>query len=928
MSSHESFFSYNTTRPYPFRWFTPVVIGGGIVVTALVSFLNVAASGYELAAISTTDPNKVRSGAEWFDSWPKWLASTRASCDPTTIPLQTGLYTNNTATLLQYRVASVSTYDVPGSDNKTILGSLVYDNNPLSRCNVTSVLISIEANDRPAAHVSESSVGTVLTANVECLLESHGKPTTYLELVTTFGANRSPSVSISLGHASGGLWLGTSLLMWYSDELAKKYYLENVNLDTPFFKAEALLSRTAGYRTSRPATMDQIMDMDFLQMDSCWLMPLNSTGISHANNYCDSHTISELSQGSTEQKPLASIWEPLSWLGKAMWFTVLADLGRDDELLPNILSRPSLLGNLTNNTSLPADVDDFAITPSAFATTYICQVPRLKSTGTLLVSVLVADLVLLQAIWKLFVLAMNYFMTLNKDEMQYCIAANVVVLLSSNGAKVDTWTRGGVQPSTFLSISAVISNLCLALVYNQGLAQAFWIRSLRGSSIEGLHHQWDAGQSSFGAVRALAAGQGIASACAMLAVALSALRSPLNQAAVRVVQGNLTSQGTLDVQVAQKLPDNHTAYGVSGTQYGNSSKASAYLTESFDAIVLGYNNRATMKLRHTECGDSCETAISGFGFDADCTTVSQDGLFSDPSGETIVMFSADVNIWAQNLSDAYQGSGSNSSTSSKRESDVDTSTPYETWDTAVYNAGLNISIFFRQADGPYPTFRNCLLQPSVMAYPVTLTNDSTVTLNGAWSTDKKIKTVNYTGPFFYQVDSATEIVYHSSHITTVGGFQYAGSTLFKSSAIFNGSMPIFDGLLSNLYFNGSSKSWSDPTDDILNAFRELSFRTSTIKALYLMDWRYMVGGLVVSLLAALSVLPLFYGFWHLGREVSMNPFEIAMAFDSPLLADARPHCGAGDVVKQIGNKHIMYGACTTQEPSSPLRLRFGMSGDS
>lgn len=420
MNPHESFFSYNITRPYPFRWFTPLVIGGGIVITVLVSFLNVAASGYELATISTTNPDKVRSGAEWFDSWPKWLASTRASCDPTTIPLQTGLYTNNTATLLQYRVASVWTYDASGSGKKTILGSLVYDNDPLLRCNVIAVQISIDANKRPATRVAESSVGAVLTANVECLLERHDKPTTYLELVTTFVTNPSSRVSISLGTASGSLWLGTSLLFKYADEVAEKYYLENVNLDQPFYKAEVLLSRTAGYRTSRPATMDQIVGMDFLKVDSCWLMPLNSTGISHANNYCDSHTLSELSQGITEQEPLANIWEPLSWLGKAMWFTVLADLGRDDELLPNILSHPSMIGNLTGNIEVSTSVDDYVITPSVLATTYMCQVPRLKSTGTLFVSVLVADLVLLQAIWKLFVLAMNYFLTFNRDQMRHC----------------------------------------------------------------------------------------------------------------------------------------------------------------------------------------------------------------------------------------------------------------------------------------------------------------------------------------------------------------------------------------------------------------------------------------------------------------------------------------------------------------------------
>lgn len=519
---------------------------------------------------------------------------------------------------------------------------------------------------------------------------------------------------------------------------------------------------------------------------------------------------------------------------------------------------------------------------------------------------------------------------------------------------MDTWTPG-VQPSTFLSISAVISNLCLALVYSQGLAHAF-CRSLRGSSIAGLDYQWDAGRSFFGAIRALAAGQGLVSACAMIAVALSALRSPLNQAAVRVVQGNLTSHGTLDVHVAQKLPDNYTAYGVGDMQYGNMSTASAYLTSNFDAVVLGYNNRAAMKLRHTECGDSCETTINGFGFDADCNTMPQNEVSSQLIGDTFVIFSTEVNIWAQNLSDTYWDSGSNFSTSNKEES-VEWTTTW-TYDTAVYNAGLNITIFFESDDG-LNTLRNCLLQPSVMAYPVTLTNDSTVTLNGGWSTDKQIEAVNYTGPFFYDVDSDTESEVHSTYLTTVGGFQYAGSIIFKSSAFLNGSsMPIFEGLLSNIYFNDSSSSWSDPTDDILNGLRELSFRTSiyaatdpsldhtgvdsdqgmrsnqtvsytghTIQALYLMDWRYMVGGLVVSLLAALSVLPLFYGFWNLDREVSMNPFEIAMAFDAPLLADAGPHFSAGDIVKQIGDKHILYRASTTQEPSSPLRWRFGMSGD-
>lgn len=160
-------------------------------------------------------------------------------------------------------------------------------------------------------------------------------------------------------------------------------------------------------------------------------------------------------------------------------------------------------------------------------------------------------------------------------------------------------------------------------------------------------------------------------------------------------------------------------------------------------------------------------------------------------------------------------------------------------------------------------------------------------------------------------------------------------------------MPIFEGLMSNIYFNDSTTSWSDPTDDILKAIRELSFRTSlyaaadpslahlgnqvdprlmsnqtllytgySYKAVYSTDWRYMAAGLVVAILAVLSVLPLFYGFWELGRHVSMSPLEIANAFEAPLLVDIGSNCNAREIMREAGLKNVVYGACKTTEPSS------------
>jgi hypothetical protein len=53
------------------------------------------------------------------------------------------------------------------------------------------------------------------------------------------------------------------------------------------------------------------------------------------------------------------------------------------------------------------ETDDYnlSITPSFFFTEYLCQTPTLKSAGSLILSVLVADLVFLNAAWVL----LNWF---------------------------------------------------------------------------------------------------------------------------------------------------------------------------------------------------------------------------------------------------------------------------------------------------------------------------------------------------------------------------------------------------------------------------------------------------------------------------------------------------------------------------------------
>ncbi|KAF7554077.1 hypothetical protein G7Z17_g3187 [Cylindrodendrum hubeiense] len=105
---------------------------------------------------------------------------------------------------------------------------------------------------------------------------------------------------------------------------------------------------------------------------------------------------------------------------------------------PNILTDATLLAHFTANFSDiamanfkpgPAN-DSFSVlsettgplgtTPSVISTTYICQVPRLKSAASLIVAILVADLVLLQAVWQLYKLVAEAFVVMKKPSANYC----------------------------------------------------------------------------------------------------------------------------------------------------------------------------------------------------------------------------------------------------------------------------------------------------------------------------------------------------------------------------------------------------------------------------------------------------------------------------------------------------------------------------
>ena len=170
-----------------------------------------------------------------------------------------------------------------------------------------------------------------------------------------------------------------------------------------------------------------------------------------------------------------NIWEAADVLAKAAYSTVLTDLGQVSAS-PNILTDSEYLTYFTSNFSEarheianaypgPATqaygtegTGSLGTTPSVISTKYLCQVPQRKSGSNLFVSVLVADLVFLQAVWFLFKFGVDVLFLRGKPGANHCQGCNehpftaaggygeVTPVVMPDGKTAETLEMGGLRP--------------------------------------------------------------------------------------------------------------------------------------------------------------------------------------------------------------------------------------------------------------------------------------------------------------------------------------------------------------------------------------------------------------------------------------------------------------------------------------------------
>jgi hypothetical protein len=515
------------------------------------------------------------------------------------------------------------------------------------------------------------------------------------------------------------------------------------------------------------------------------------------------------------------------------------------------------------------------------------------------------------------------------------------IVTISDGSPINDWYY---QPTVYLSITYTIANLALQYALTQAITMAWWIKALKeDTSVRDLHNIWALGS---GFVNILASPRSFnVVALAGLAVTLAPMNGPLLQRSSVVTERTQSELKNLTIPIALQFPFGYTGY-VAGAM---ASYDPSTITGPFSDILKQYNNRQLINITNVGCQGTCTGKLLGAGYDIQCWNQSIPGSITP-------------NLTRENASKRY---------------DI---TPFDSSFAYSYNETDNVVIKFNvtykgesKLEASW-TMSQCTLRPATVEYPVLLTND-TITLDpaGSWKTDRTDKfrpvddVIQWRGPTTHGgMWLYLQSLYTSRMGATYDGVRgwrgwYNGATAFR----YVNNVGLWGG--GSRFYNGIELSFFDPTSDAMDTVREIAWRAAlhiptenlglqgvrappknltrtewadlyeqqiqvqqtTKQIVYHSQYAYLSIAVTLTLCATFCVLALSFGWWNLGREVSLSPIEIAKAFGAPSLQGTNSNGNVSAILKDLGKERLCYGAAWDSEaPQGPsvATLRFDRAG--
>lgn len=419
---HFSYFSYNLRRPYPYQWFTAIVIIGGFVFTALFTFVTIAMNGYDMIVEYTSSPNATMKERHWYQQPPwSWTNHLRPKCQAANLAVGTDFFTTNLG--LTHHIQSEWGEEY-SNGTRQALPAIPYLANRLQDCNVSHIEIKMGRADRCTGKKCFwlSWGRTIATATTTCRVD-RGNDHHNLNITTSWDANpRSFASFVNLDSWNqGSIWWGAWLLsMWFQ---ALRTQMARMSDEVNVWDWLDVIVR---FDTSK-----DIQDMDFINY-------LGSVGkasgqIVFTGNTSNIFQFVPLSSWKNDTRVNPYIAQQLDGFAKSFYSVIMADLGQQKG--PNILSNPDdlqyyLAGHFDQNRTtdtvqdynisaiwhpkpVPASesykvlnvsnsMGPLGIRESHIFLQYSCRVPQIKNAAQLLWTLVVGNLVFLTLVWHTF----------------------------------------------------------------------------------------------------------------------------------------------------------------------------------------------------------------------------------------------------------------------------------------------------------------------------------------------------------------------------------------------------------------------------------------------------------------------------------------------------------------------------------------------
>lgn len=96
----------------------------------------------------------------------------------------------------------------------------------------------------------------------------------------------------------------------------------------------------------------------------------------------------------------------------------------------------------------------------------------------------------------------------------------------------------------------------------------------------------------------------------------------------------------------------------------------------------------------------------------------------------------------------------------------------------------------------------------------------------------------------------------------------------------------------------------DPETAVRQKRRAVQTNTQTV---FRSDLSWFLGAAAIQMVTIVLILPMFWGWWTLGCNLTMSPFTTALMFDAPIFGDANSATGARGVVEELGSVRVRLG---------------------